>query len=110
MRALVIIWEQKIKENCMAIRTATKIIKVGISNDIFNSIINITDPKEMWKKLYSTYFPVGQKVVYSILQKLLNYLCNTKPKRFEKSVMNRFIDIRFLIKHFQLAITLNRNI
>ena len=39
--------QQKTKENRMAVRTATRIIKEGVSNDIFNNIINITDPKEM---------------------------------------------------------------
>lgn len=47
------IGEQKTKENRMAIGTATRIIKEGVSDNIFNNIIDITDPKEMWGKLRS---------------------------------------------------------
>lgn len=82
------IWEQKTKENCMAMGTANRIIKEGVSNDIFNNIIDITDPKEMWEKLRSVCSQVGQGVVYLILQELLNYPRNTKPKGFKKSVMS----------------------
>lgn len=94
----------------MAIRTAIRIIKESVSNDIFNNLIDITNLKEMWEKLYSAYSQVSQGVVYLILQELLNYLHNTKPKRFEKSVISQFIDICFLVKLLQLTITLNHNI
>lgn len=104
------IWEQRNKENCMAVGTATRIIKEGVSDDIFNNIIGITDPREMWEKLRTVYSQVGQEVVYSILQELLNYLRNTKPKGFEKSVMSIFADVRFLVKRLQSAITPNRDI
>ena len=67
------IWEQKTKENRMAAGTATRIIKEGISDNIFNNIIDITDLKEMWEKLRAACSQVGQRVVYSILQELLNY-------------------------------------
>lgn len=42
-------WErkQKIKENKMAIGIATQIIKKGVSDDIFNNIIDIINPQEM---------------------------------------------------------------
>ena len=60
------IWEQKTKENQIAIRTATQTIKKRVNNDIFNNIIDITDPKKMWEKLYAAYSQFGQEVVYSI--------------------------------------------
>lgn len=91
-------WEQKSKENRMAVGTATRIIKEGVSDDIFNNIIDITNPQEMWEKLRTACSQVGQGVVYSILQELLNYPRNTKPKGFEKSVMSIFADVRFLVK------------
>lgn len=53
------IWEQKIKKNQMAVRTATQIIKEGVSDNIFNHIINITNSKEMWKKLRAECSKVG---------------------------------------------------
>lgn len=43
--------DKKIKENQIAIKTATQIMNKSISHDIFNNIINITDVKKMWKKL-----------------------------------------------------------
>lgn len=102
--------EQKIKENCMAIGIATRIIKEVVSNDIFNNIINITNPQEMWEKLCTACSQVGQGVVYFILQEILNYAHINKPKGFEKPVMSRFADVRFLVKRLQAAITLNRDI
>lgn len=38
---------KKITENRIAIGTITRIIKKHVSNDIFNNIINITDPKKI---------------------------------------------------------------
>lgn len=51
--------ELKTKENQMAIGMATRIIKKGVNDDIFNNIINIIDPKEMWEKLRAAYLQVG---------------------------------------------------
>lgn len=103
----VALWEQekKIKENRMAIGTATRIIKEGVSDDIFNNIIDVTDPQEMWQKLRTACSQVGQGVVYSILQELLNYPRNNKPKGFEKPVMSIFADVRSIIKRLRAAIT-----
>lgn len=70
----------------MAIGTVTRIIKEGVSDDIFNNIIDVTGPQEMWEKLQNACSQVGQGVVYSILQALLNYPRNNKSKGFEKSV------------------------
>lgn len=64
----------------------------------------------MWEKLRTACSQVGQGVVYSILQELLNYLRNTKPKGFEKSVMSIFANVRFLVKRLQSTITTNRDI
>lgn len=38
---------KKDHQNQMAIGTAIRIIKKGINNNIFNNIINITNPEEM---------------------------------------------------------------
>lgn len=102
--------EKKIKENRIAKGTASRIIKESVSDDIFNNIIDLTDPKEMWEKLRAACAQVGQGVVYSILQELLNYPQINKPKGFEKPVMSIFADIRFLIKRLRAAITPNRAI
>ena len=47
----------------------------------------------MWEKLRTVCSHVDQRVVYSILQKLLNYPYINKLKRFEKSVVSRFADV-----------------
>lgn len=48
--------------------------------------------------------------IYSILQKLLNYPWNIKPKESKKLVMSRFADVYFLVKWLQLIITPNCDI
>lgn len=63
--------DQKTKKNHMTIGSATEIIKKSIGNDIFNNIINFSNLKELWEKLYSTYSQVGQKIVQSILHEFL---------------------------------------
>lgn len=62
------------------------------------------------KKLRLVYSQVGKRVVYSILQEVLNYFCMNKPKAFEKPVMSIFADIHFLIKWLRASIAPNRNI
>lgn len=39
----------------MAIEIATRVIKKGVSNNIFNNIINIIDLLKMWEKLHMVY-------------------------------------------------------
>lgn len=94
----------------MAIRIATQIIKESISNNIFNNIIDIIDFRKMWEKLYTTCSQIGQKIIYSILQELLNCPYVNKPKEFEKSVESVFTNICFLVKWLRLAITPNQDI
>ena len=57
----------------MAIGTVTRIIKESVSDDIFNNIIEITDPRKMWEKLQIVCLQISQDIVYSILQELLVY-------------------------------------
>lgn len=42
----------------MAMGTATKIIKEGVSNNIFNNIIDMIDSQEIWEKLQTAYSQV----------------------------------------------------
>lgn len=51
--------DKKIKENQITIGTVFWIIKEGVSNDIFNNIINHTDSKKIWEKLHIAYFQFG---------------------------------------------------
>lgn len=87
--------EKKIKKNRIAIGTATQIIKEGVSDNIFNNIMHIIEPKEMWEKLWAACLQVGKSIINSILQELLNYLQINKPKRFEKPVMSIYTDVWF---------------
>lgn len=77
----------------MAMGTAIQIIIKAASNNILNNIIDVTNFKRIWEEFYTAYSQLGQKVVYFILQELLNYLYTNKPKRFEKSVVNRFANV-----------------
>lgn len=45
------LWDHSRKKNRMAIGIATKIIQGGVSDNLFNNIIDENDPKVMWEKL-----------------------------------------------------------
>lgn len=94
----------------MEIGIATRIINKGVSDDIFNNIIDMTKLQEMLYKLCTTCSHVDQRVVYLLLQELSNYHRNNKPKRVEKPAMSIFANVRFLIKQLQDAITPDRDI
>lgn len=57
----------------MVIGMVPQIIKESVNNNILNNIFNITDPKEMRKKLQVACLQFGQDIIYFILQKLFNY-------------------------------------
>ncbi len=67
--------------------------------------MDLKDSKEMWDKLKSICTKVGQGVVYSILQKLLYYPKITKPKEYEKPVMQIFAVVKYLCKRLRTAMT-----
>ncbi len=104
------LWFKKIKEDRMAVDTAQRIIREGVSDQIAFNIMDLKDPKEMWDKLKSIYIKVGQGVVYLILQELLHYPKITKPKEYEKPVMQIFAKVKYLYKRLRMAMTLNRDL
>ena len=104
------LWTKKIKEDCMVVGTPQRIIREGIIDQIAFNIIDLKDPKEMWDKLKSICTEIGQGVVYSILQELLYYPKITKPKRYEKPVMEIFAEVRYLCKQLRTAITPGRDL
>lgn len=61
---------KKDKDNAIA----TKIIKQGVSTDLYINIIGERNPQRSWEMLRQVCSQVGQGVVYSILKELLNYL------------------------------------
>lgn len=67
--------------------------------------MNLKESKEMWDKFKSIYIKISPKVMYSILQELFYYPKITKPKRYEKPVMQIFTKIKYLFKRLQLVIT-----
>ena len=99
------LWSKEVKEDRMAVGIVQKIIREGVSNQIAFNSMDLKDPKEMWDKLKSICIEVGQGVVYSILQKLLHYPKITKPKGYEKPVMQIFAEIKHLYKRLRLAMT-----
>lgn len=94
----------------MAVGIAQRIIREGVIDQIAFNIMDIKDPKQMWDKLKSIYTEVGQGVVYSILQELFHYPSITKPKGYEKSVMQIFAEVRYLYKRLRTAMTPNRDL
>ncbi len=63
----------------------------------------------MWDKLKGIYIKVGQGVVYSVLQKHLYYFKITKPKGYEKPVIQIFAKVKYLCKCFCSAMTPGRD-
>lgn len=94
----------------MAIGIATEIIQSGVSDDLFNNILDEEDPKAMWDKFKAVCSQVGPGVVYSILQELLTYQKLNKPKGFEKLVTSIFAEVQFLVKQLRAAVTPNKDI
>ncbi len=104
------LWSKEIKEDPMAVDTAQRIIREGVSDQIAFKIMDLKDPKEMWDKLKSVCTEVGQGVVDSILQELLHYPKITKPKGYEKPVMQIFAEVKYLCKCLRTAMTPNRDL
>lgn len=104
------LFSKEVKEDRMAVGIAQRIIREGVSHQIAFNIMDLKDPKEMWDKLKSICTEVGQGVVYSILQKLLHYPKITKPKGYEKPVMQIFAEVKYLCKRLQTAMTPERDL
>lgn len=104
------LWGKEIKEDRMAVGIARRIIVEGVNNQIDFNIMDLEDLKDMWTKLKSICTEVGQGVVYSILQELLNYPKINKPKGYDKPVMQIFAKIRYLCELLRTAMTPNRDL
>lgn len=96
---------KKVKEDQIAIGIAQKIILKDINNEIAIIIIDLEDVKEIWNKLTSICSKIGQKVVYSILQKFLNYLKINKFKKYNKPVIQIFIEVWYSCKCLYTTMT-----
>ncbi len=104
------LWMKEVKEDRIAVGIAQRIITEGVSDQIAFNIIYLEDPKEMWDKLKSICTEIGQGVVYSILQELLNYPRINKPKGYNKPVMQIFTEVRYLCKRLRTAMTSGRDL
>lgn len=82
----------------------TKIIKQGINSDLYINVISKQDPYRSWETFQQICSQVGQKIVYSILKDLLNYLYIAKPLRYKKKVTAIFAKVKHLVQHLQVVI------
>lgn len=48
---------------------------------------------------------VGQRVVYLVLQEILNYHCIYKPKGYDKPVVEIFAEVHFFYKPLKVIMT-----
>ena len=94
----------------MAISIAKQIIKKGVNDQIAFNIMDLNDSKKIWDKLKSICIKIGQVVVYSIIQELLYYPKITKPRKYEKLVIQIFAKVKYPYKRLQTAITLGRDL
>lgn len=72
--------------------------------------MDLENLKEMSDKLKSIYTEVGQEVVCSIPQKILHYPKISKPKEYEMLVIQIFVEMKYLCKHIQTAMTPERDL
>ena len=84
---------KKDKDNAIT----TKIIKQGVSMDLYINIIEERNPQRSWETLCQVCFQVGQRVVYFILKELLNYPRVAKPLGYEKKTTTIFAEVKQLL-------------
>ena len=97
---------KKDKDNAIA----TKIIKQGVSTDLYINIIGERNPQRSWETLRQVCSQVWQGVVYSILKELLNYPRVAKPLGYEKKATTIFAEVKQLVQRLQSAVTEERTI
>ena len=97
---------KKEKDNAIA----SKIIKQGVSADLYINIIGEKNPQRSWETLRRVCSQVGQGVVYSILKELLNYPRVAKPLGYEKKATTIFAKVKQLVQRLQSAVTEQRTI
>lgn len=62
--------------------------------------MDFKDPKKIYNKLKNICIKIGQRVVYFIFQKLLNYPKINKPNRYDKLAMQIFAEIQYFCNDF----------
>lgn len=92
---------KKEKDNAIT----SKIIKQGVSADLYINIIWERNSQRSWKILCHVCSQVGQRVVYSILKELLNYPRVTKLLGYEKKGATIFAEVKQLVQQLQSAVT-----
>ena len=97
---------KKEKDNAIA----SKIIKQGVSADLYINIIGEKNFQRSWETFRRVCSQVGQGVVYSILKELLNYPRVAKPLGYEKKATTIFAKVKQLVQRLQSAVTEQRSI
>ena len=82
----------------------------GLSTDIYKSVSDLRNLKNIWIYLKKIYLQVGQGVIYAIFKKLFNHLTINKQKGFEKSINTRMAELTTLVRRLRQAVTNNRDI
>ena len=89
---------------------AAKIIKSGVNDELFKNIEDTDDPKAIWDRLEKVCTQVGQGVVYAGLRELLLHPAAAKAEGHEKSINNRFAEVKSLIHRIKSAVATERNV
>jgi len=99
--------KQRYRSDCAAtIRT----IKESISDDMHTLVVGEMDPKALWNKLKDSCNKKGQGVVYAILQEMLNYPKITKPKGYDKAVIQSCAEVKTLARRLRDSIAEGKNV
>lgn len=94
----------------MIIRMTLNIIIRKVSNKIIFHLMDIYNSRNIWNIFKRIFSEVCQGMIYSILQEFLNYLYMHKPKAYNKSVVEIFIEVPFLYKQLKVAIIARHNL
>lgn len=97
-KAPILAKTKRIKKDRIVIKIVQKIIIEGVSSQITFNIININNSKEMQDIVKRIYLEVDQKILYFILQEILNYRCIYKPKEYDKPAIKIFVKVYFFCK------------
>lgn len=89
--------KKKDKNNAIA----TKIIKQGVNSNLYINVISKEDLPKFRETLWHVYLQFGQRVIYSILKKLLNHSCVTKLLGYEKKATAIFVEENTLYNAFK---------
>ncbi|ERF73240.1 hypothetical protein EPUS_08791 [Endocarpon pusillum Z07020] len=89
---------------------AAYILKRDVSDELFQGIEAINNPRLIWNHLKSVCSQAGQGVIYASLRELFSHPANYKPFGLEKSINARVSELSAIVKRIRTAVNPTRDI